>query len=104
MEKIQYIVKGFFNTVLPFVDLGTDIKFTYDMYLNNDNFQLVHMLRDCYKSENEQINCVFIISGKGMPKTENNPIVGVKIGNFTILVPKVFLFVGFTTLETFIEF
>ena len=66
MEKIQYIVKGFFNTVLPFVDLGTDIKFTYDMYLNNDNFQLVHMLRDCYKSENEQINCVFIISGRSI--------------------------------------
>ena len=64
MERVQYLLKGVFNIVLPIADIGTDIKFTLDMYHNYDNFSLVHRMKDCYNSKEEDIGCVFKLSGK----------------------------------------
>ena len=64
MERLQYLVKGIMNIVLPIVDIGTDINFTVDMYQNYDNFPLVHRIRKCYDSQEEDIGLIFKLSGK----------------------------------------
>ena len=52
------------NVALPIIDIGTDINFTLDMYFNYDNFPLVHRIRTCYDSKEEDIGFIFILSGK----------------------------------------
>ena len=64
MERLQYLVKGIMNIVLPIADIGTDINFTVDMYQNYDNFSLVHRIRECYNSQEEDIGLIFQLSGK----------------------------------------
>ena len=70
MKLVQYIVKGFFNIVLPVVDLGTDINFTVDMYLKYVNVESVQLFRHFYDSQlpayiiGDHYWIIFIISGK----------------------------------------
>ena len=63
MEHVSCLVKGFFNIVLPVVDLGTDINFTVEMYLKNDNFLSVQLFKDCYDDKYKNIGCLFMLSG-----------------------------------------
>ena len=64
MEHVLYLVKGFLNILLPVVDLGTDINFTVEMYLKNDNFSSVKLFKDCYDAKyNNSIGCLFMLSG-----------------------------------------
>ncbi len=63
MEHVSYLVKGFLNIVLPVVDLATDINFTVEMYLKNDNFSSVKLFKDCYGAKYNSIGCLFMLSG-----------------------------------------
>ena len=64
MERFQHLVKIIMNVALPIIDIGTDINFTLDMYFNYDNFPLVHRIRTCYDSKEEDIGFIFILSGE----------------------------------------
>ena len=69
MEHVLYLVKGFLNILLPVVDLGTDINFTVEIYLKNDNFSSVKLFKDCYGAKYNSIGCLFMLSGTSNLKT-----------------------------------
>ena len=53
------------SIIIPFIYLGTDIKFCIDMYSRKGDFQLRRYVRDYYGTENKAgDSIIFILAGK----------------------------------------